>query len=74
MDIVNMGRDGLVRSCSVRYTVPNARDPVGKYSGGRRIVVTRSIQRLTLLLPVEEQNSRMIVEDNVVKVVKEDEL
>ena len=74
VDSVNVGRDGLVRSCSVGYTVPNAKDPVGKYNGGRRIVVTRSIQRLTLLLPVEEQNSQMIVEDNVVKVVKEDEL
>ena len=74
VDSVNVGRDGLVRSCSVRYTVPNARDPIGKYNGGRRIVVTRSIQRLTLLLPVEEQNSRLTVEDNVVRAVKEDEI
>ena len=56
------------------YTVPNARDPVEKYSGGRRIVVTRSIQRLTLLLPVEEQNSKLTVEENVVRAVKEDEI
>ena len=74
VDSVNVGRDGLVRSCSVGYTVPNARDPVEKYNGGRRIVVTRSIQRLTLLLPVEEQNSKLTVEENVVRAVKEDEI
>ena len=39
----------------MKYTIPNAKDTVGTYTGGRKITVTRSIQRLTLLLPVEEQ-------------------
>jgi len=49
---VKQGRDDLVRSCLVEYTIPNAKDTVGTYTGGRKIIVTRSIQRLTLLLPV----------------------
>ena len=58
--------DGLVRSCLVGYTVPYNKDPVGRYSGGRRIVVSRSVQRLTLLLPIEEQSEKLVVENNVV--------
>ena len=62
-----ISKDGLVRSCVVGYTIPYNKDPVGRYSGGRRVSVSRSIQRLTLLLPVEEQPSRLVVEDNVVR-------
>ena len=63
-----MGSDGLVRSCQVGYTVPNAKDSLGTYSGGRKLSVSRSVQRLTLLLPIEEQPGTLIVEgDKVVK-------
>ena len=62
-----MSKDGLVRSCIVGYTIPYNRDPIGRYSGGRRVTVSRSIQRLTLLLPVEEQSSKLVVKDNVVR-------
>ena len=61
------GRDGFVRSCTVTYTVPNMRDPMNVYSGGKKITVTRGVQRLTLLLPVEEQSCEVIVEENRVK-------
>ena len=61
------GRDGFVRSCTVTYTVPNMRDPMNVYSGGKKITVTRGVQRLTLLLPVEEQSCEVIVEANRVK-------
>ena len=67
VDEIDPSKDKLVRSCKVSYTVPNLRDPIGTYSGGRRIVVSRSIQRLSLILPVEEQEHRLTVEDNTVK-------
>ena len=65
--------DGLVRSCLVGYTVPYNKDPVGRYSGGRRIVVSRSVQRLTLLLPIEEQPEKLVVENNVVMKLSQEE-
>ena len=64
-------QDGRMRSCSVSYTIPNGKDKVSKYSGGRRIVVSRSVQRLTLLLPIEEQDCRIQVIVFEVKKVEE---
>ena len=73
VDSVNMSRDGLVRSCSVKYRIPKQSDSVSEYSGGRLITLTRSVQRLTLLLPVEEQQKPVEVEDNIVKEVEMEE-
>ena len=53
---VNVGSDGRVRSCAVGYTVPNKKEPSDEYTSGRKILVTRSIQRLSLLLQIEEQD------------------
>ena len=64
---VKESQDQLVRSCAVAYTIPNARDPVGEYTGGKKIYVTRSVQRLTLLLPVEEQHCRLEVINIIVR-------
>ena len=64
--------DNLVRSCTVAYSIPNSKDPVRSYTGKREIVVTRSIQRLTLLLPVEEQQSPLTVVDSMLKLRQED--
>ena len=65
------GSDGLVRSCQVGYRIPNAKDPMNVYSGGKKISVSRSVQRLTLLLPIEEQSESLVVDgDKVVKEVK----
>ena len=61
VEAVNVGKDGRVLSCSVGYTLPRSNDAVGQYSGGRRIVITRSVQRLSLLLPVEEQSEYLEV-------------
>ena len=62
------GDDKLVRSCTVSYVVPSGRDSADRYSGGRRIVVTRSIQRLSVILPVEEQSCQIaVVGDKVIK-------
>ena len=61
VETVNLGRDDRVRSCAVGYTLPRVKDPLGQYTGGRRILVTRSVQRLSLLLPVEEQSNKLEV-------------
>ena len=66
---VNTSKDKLVRSCSVGYRVPDPKDPPNKYDKkhcGRWVSVKRSIQRLSLLLPVEEQKGDLTVEDNKV--------
>ena len=54
--------------------LPPAKDPSEKYTGGRRIVVTRSIKRLSVILPVEEQNFKVkVVGDKVVKACEIDD-
>ena len=65
--------DGLVRSCQVGYKIPTPTKPVDIYEGkGKWISLSRSVQRLTLLLPVEEQAKPLTVEkDGVVKLNKE---
>ena len=73
VETVNLGRDNRVRSCAVGYTLPRVKDPLGQYTGGRRILVTRSVQRLSLLLPVEEQSDRLEVVGFEVKMLNKDE-
>ena len=73
VESVKVSRDGLVRSCVVSYRIPSSQDLGNKYSGGRKVSVTRSVQRLSLLLPVEEQNVKLeIVGDQVLCVVDTD--
>ena len=64
---VVVGKDDRVRSCSVAYVIPSEFDSGHNYSRGRRIVVKRSIQRLTLLLPVEDQEGPLEVFGNVLR-------
>ena len=70
VETVKESRDKLVRSCTVSYTVPNTKDPIGAYTGGKKITVSRSIQRLTLLLPIEEQNCQLQVVENALKKIQ----
>ena len=50
-------------------TVGSKKDPVEKNTGGKRIVVSRSVQRLTLVLPVEEQTrSLQVVNNDVIEI------
>ena len=52
------------------YRIPNSRDSPDKYTGGRLVTLSRSVQRLTLLLPVEEQSTKLdVVENEVVSKV-----
>ena len=69
VESIKESADSLVRSCKVSYTLPNPKDSSDAYSGGKKIVISRSIQRLTLLLPVEEQEFPVKVEGN--KVVED---
>ena len=61
VEAVKSSKDELIRSCIVGYRIPNSRDPLGKYSGGRKVSVSRSVQRLTLLLPIEDQNGEVTI-------------
>ena len=55
---------------SVQYRIPNPTDVVRKYTGGKEVILKRSVQRLTLLLPVEEQSKTLLVRDG--QVVEDD--
>ena len=71
VDSVNESKDGLVRSCTERYRIPDPKDEKGQYSGGKVIKLTRSIQRLTLLLPVEEQVEDLkVIDDGSKNVIR----
>ena len=65
IDAVTVSSDNSVRSATIRYTIRN-NDRV------RIVRVTRSVQRLVLLLPIEEQTNAIVVEDDEVssRVVK----
>ena len=66
---VKVSRDGLIRSCAVGYRACG--DSSAKYSSGKKVTVTRSVQSLSLLLPVEEQNCRLdVIANQVTRYVK----
>ena len=54
--------DGLVRSVTVRYFV--RKDDPGPWSAEQ---VEQSVQRLSLILPVEEQEASLMVKDDELK-------
>ena len=60
---IKTSSDGLVRSCQVQYRIPNVKDAGTEYSGGKLITISRSVQRLTLILPVEELRENVIIDD-----------
>ena len=61
VETVHEGKDGRIRSGTVGYTIPRSKDSLGQYTGGKKVSVSRSVQRLTLLLPVEEQKESLKV-------------
>ena len=67
VETVKKSLDGKVRSCEVSYRIPYSKDDTHKYSGGKQVKISRSVQRLTLLLPVEEQLVKLDVNDGLVK-------
>jgi len=63
VETVKESGNGLVRSCSVGYSNTRATKDPRKYQG-HWVTLHRSVQRLTLLLPVEEQDEDIVVSDN----------
>ena len=61
VETVHTSSDGCVRSATLRYS--NIRK-----DGWVPVRVERSVQRLVLLLPVEEQETPLAVEDEELKV------
>ena len=61
---VKVSADGIVRSCSVVYRIPNTKDHPHQYSGGKIVKLSRSVQRLTLLLAKEDQETELQVDEN----------
>ena len=59
---VKISKDGLVRSCSVGYSVTKATKDPRKYCG-QWVTLNRSVQKLTLLLAVEEMEEELVVSD-----------
>ena len=49
---VEQGRDGMVREVKLRYKICK---PGEKYHGARYKTMNRSVHRLVVLLPIEEQ-------------------
>ena len=49
---VHPGRDGIVRKVTLRYRTYRVGERVHEYNGSRECVVSRSVQRLALLVPV----------------------
>ena len=66
VESVKMSQDGLVRSCIVIYKIPSSKDKIDQYTGSKVIRLSRSVQKLTLLLSVEEQDQKMSVEDGLI--------
>ena len=49
------GTDGKVRKVDVQYKNLNVDEPTTKYRGKGYVTVQRPVQRLILLLPIDEQ-------------------
>ena len=49
------GTDGKVRKVDVQYKNRNADEPTANYKGKIYVTVQRPVQRLILLLPIDEQ-------------------
>ena len=58
VDAAKLSDDGSVRSATIRYTSVTTQDN----DNARTIRVQRSVQRLCLILPVEEQSAGIHVE------------
>ena len=68
---VRTSSDGLVRSCTVGYNQTKATK--GRKYRSSWQTLQRSVQRLTLLLPIEEQQEDLVVVDNEVHVAAGDD-
>ena len=58
MDETKLSKDGNVRSVTVRYVLVSDKDNI------RVVRVQRSVQRLSLILPVEEQSGSVVIKEH----------
>ena len=65
VDSVHPSDDGLVRSVTIRYVIRNGTDTTVKHA-------KRSVQRLVLVMPVEELSSTVEIEDQGASIVCKD--
>ena len=65
---VKMSADGLVISGVVQYRIPYEKDKKSEYTGGKLISLSRRVQRLTLILAVEELDHDVIVNNGSVVI------
>ena len=72
MEAVKTSLYGLVRSCTVGYNVTRQHKEDTRLYRGTWRRLNRSIQWLTLLLPVEEQEGNLTVSDNKVCAAAEE--
>ena len=72
VDSVRESNDGRVRICTVRHAMFSKKSKPDCVRGRRWIQVTRSVQRLSLILPVEEQESSVVVVDGEIRTYLED--
>ena len=49
------GSDGKVRKVNLRYKRLNCNEPTKEYLGAKDTIISRSVQRLALIIPVTEQ-------------------
>ena len=61
-EAISAGKDNLVQSCRVGYGIPNNTKDISKYTGRRWVSINCSVQRLSLLLAVEEQERPLTIE------------
>ena len=62
VETVSTGKVSLVISCRVGYGVPKETKDVSQYKGRRWVSINHSIQRLSLLLAMEEQERPLTVD------------
>ena len=58
VDETKLSQDGNVRSVTVRYVLVSDKDNI------RVVRVQRSVQRLSLILPVEEQSGSVVIKEH----------
>ena len=71
---VKKSTDGVIRTATVRYSIVERGGTLGDCGVVTSVRVKRSVQRLSMIMPVEEQESTLSVEENdlVVNVLNAD--
>ena len=66
------GKDGVAASSKVGYSVHRETKYVGSHQGGRGVPIIHSVQRISLLLAVEEQTKPPTAEEGIMKLAEDE--